>query len=36
MANKLLHPDDRVLMSEAVEDLKERLYNWKDILKSKG
>ena len=34
--NELLHADDLVLMSETMEDLKERFWNWKDALESKG
>ena len=33
--NVLLYADDFVLMSETMEDLKERFCNWKDALKVK-
>ena len=33
---ELLYADDLVLMSKDMEDLKERLWNWKDALESKG
>ena len=36
MVNKLLYADDLALMSETMEDLKERFWNWKDALESKG
>ena len=36
MVNELLHPDDLVIMSKDMEDLKERFWNWKDALESKG
>ena len=36
VANELLCADDLVLMSETVEDLKDRFWNWKDTLESKG
>ena len=36
VVNKSLYPDDLVLMSETMEHLKERFWNWKDALKSKG
>ena len=36
VVNKLLYADDLVLMSKDMEDLKERFWNWKDALKSKG
>ena len=36
VANELMYADDLVLMSETIEDLKERLWNWKDAPKSKG
>ena len=35
MVNKLLYADDLVLMSETMEDLKERFWKWKDALGSK-
>ena len=35
MVNELLYADDLVLMSETMEDLKERFWNWKDALESK-
>ena len=31
--NELLCANDLVLMSETIEDLKERYWNWKDVLK---
>ena len=34
--NELLFADDLVIMSEDMEDLKERFWNWKDALESKG
>ena len=34
--NKLLYADDLVIMSEDMEDLKERFWNWKDALESKS
>ena len=34
--NELLNADDLAFMSETMEDLKDRLWNWKDALKSKG
>ena len=34
--NELLYADDLVLMTETMEDLKERFWNWKDALESKG
>ena len=33
---ELLYADDLVLTSETMEDLKERFWNWKNALKSKG
>ena len=36
VANELLYADDLVLMSKDMEDLKERFWNWKDALESKG
>ena len=36
VVDKLLYADDLVLMSETMEDLKERFWNWKDALESKG
>ena len=36
MVNQLLYADDLVLMSETMEDLKERFWNWKNALESKG
>ena len=36
VVNKLLYADDLVIMSEDMEDLKERFWNWKDALESKG
>ena len=32
VVNELLHADDLVLMSETIEDLKERFRNWKNAL----
>ena len=34
--NELLYADELVIMSETMEDLKERFWNWKDALESKG
>ena len=34
--NESLYADDLVIMSETMEDLKERFWNWKDAMKSKG
>ena len=31
--NQLLYADDLVLMSKTMQDLKERFWNWKDVLK---
>ena len=36
VVNGLLCADDLVLMSEDMEDLKKRFWNWKDALESKG
>ena len=36
VVNELLYADDLILMSETVEDLKERFWNWEDALESKG
>ena len=36
MVNELLHADHFVLMSNTMEDLKERFWNWKSALESKG
>ena len=36
VVNELLYADDLVIMSEDTEDLKERFWNWKDALESKG
>ena len=36
VVNELLYADDLVLMSETTEELKERLWNSKDALESKG
>ena len=36
MVNELLYADDLVIMSEDMEDLKERIWNWKGALESKG
>ena len=35
VVNELLYADDLVIMSEAMEDLKERFWNWKDALEKK-
>ena len=34
--NELLYVDDLVIISEDREDLKERFWNWKDAMESKG
>ena len=36
MVNELLYADDIVLVSKTMEDLKNRLWNWKNALESKG
>ena len=36
VVNELLYADDLVIMIETMENLKERFWNWKDTLKSKG
>ena len=36
VVNKLLYADDHVIMSEDMDDLKERFLKWKDALESKG
>ena len=36
VVNELLYGDDFVLVSKDVEDFKERFWNWKDALESKG
>ena len=36
VVNELPNADDLVIMSEVMEDLKERVWNWKDALESKG
>ena len=36
VVNELLYADDLVLMSEDMKNLKERFWNWKDALESKG
>ena len=36
VVNELLYADDLVLISKTMEDLKERFWNWKDALESKG
>ena len=36
VVNELLYADDLVIMSEDMEDLKERFWNWKDALETKG
>ena len=35
VVNELLNADDLVLMSETMEDLKGRFWNWKNALESK-
>ena len=36
VVSELLYADDLVLITEIMEDLKERFWNWKDILESKA
>ena len=36
VVTELLYADDLVLVSETMKDLKERFWNWKDALESKG
>ena len=36
VVNESLYADDLILMSETMEDLKERFWNWKNALESKG
>ena len=36
VVNELLYADDLVIMRENTEDLKERFWNWKNALESKG
>ena len=36
MINELLYADDLVLMSKTMDDIKERFWNWKDAMESKG
>ena len=36
VVNELLYADDLVVISEIMEDLKERFWNYKDALESKG
>ena len=36
VVNELLCADDLVIMSEDMEDLKEKFWNWKNALESKG
>ena len=36
VVNELLYADDLVIMSEDMEDLKKRFWNWKDAPESKG
>ena len=36
VVNELLYADDLVIMRETMEDLKERFWNWKNALESKG
>ena len=34
VVNELLYTNDLILMSETIEDLKERFWNWKGVLES--
>ena len=36
VVNELLYADDLVIMSETIKDVKERFWNWKNALESKG
>ena len=36
VVNELLYADDLIIMSKDMEDLKEKFWNWKDALESKG
>ena len=36
VVDELLYEDALVFMSKTMEDLKERFWNWKSVLKSKG
>ena len=36
VVNELLYADDLILMSETMEDLKKRFWNWKNALESKA
>ena len=36
VVNELMYADNLVIMSKDMEDLKERFWNWKDALESKG
>ena len=36
VVNEILYADELVLMSEIMEDLTERFWNWKDALESNG
>ena len=36
VVNELQYADDLVLMSETMEDSRERFWNWKDALECKG
>ena len=36
VVNELLYADDLVLTDETMKDLKEKFWNWKDALESKG
>ena len=36
VCNELLHADDPVLMSKAIENLKQKCWNWKDALENMG
>ena len=36
VVNGLLYADELILMSEDMEGLKKRFWNWKDALESKG
>ena len=36
LLNEILHADDLVLMSESLDDLKEKLQRWRSALEDKG
>ena len=36
VVNKLLYANDLALMSKTMDDLKNRFWNWKNALESKG